>query len=533
MRLESDTRSSGARAQLRDRLLLSMGGLMSIGAVGWSALSFAFGFRLAASIPVFYLLLTAANFTIFLRSRQFPRTAFVQVFASVLLPFLFQLALGGISASGASMLWALVAVVGALTFSDARSTARWVALYVVLSIACGLLDDVARAHAVRQVAPEIARAFLVGNLVLISCVILGLIFYFVDQKERAVNALARAREAIADLRKEVDEARQLGQYTLVEQIGAGGMGAVYRARHAMLRRPTALKLVRPEKASEATLARFEREVQLTATLAHPNVVTVYDYGRTDDGTFYYAMELLAGADLGVVVRRTGAMPPGRAVQVLAQIASALANAHAAGLIHRDVKPANVILTNSWAPDVVKVVDFGLVKAIAAPGAQESLSEKGTVSGTPAYMSPEAITRPDSVDGRSDVYSLGCLAYFLLTGSEPFSGDNAFEMWRSQIESPAVPPSLRADADIPRTLDQLVMRCLDKSASTRPTMAEVHTAFARMATESWAAWDAVRSAEWWDAHGAALHGAVEQQKSLEDTIVARAGGRAKTVEVDAA
>jgi serine/threonine protein kinase len=528
---QTDSKSTEARERLRDRLLLSMGGLMSVGAASWSALSYAYGFHLAALIPVSYLVLTAANFGIFLRTRHFPRAAFVQVLASVSLPFLFQLALGGIAASGASMSWALVAVVGALTFSEARRTLHWVALFVALSIACAVLDGAARANAVREVPTAIARIFLFGNLILISCVILALVFYFIDQRERAVDALARARVKIADLRKEVDEARQLGQYTLVEKIGAGGMGAVYRARHAMLRRPTALKLVRPEKASEATLARFEREVQLTATLSHPNVVTVYDYGRTEDGTFYYTMELLEGADLGMIVRRTGPMPPGRAVYVLTQIASALAAAHRAGLIHRDVKPANVLLTNSWAPDVVKVVDFGLVKEIATPGADESLSEQGTVSGTPAYMSPEAIMKPASVDGRSDVYSLGCLAYFLVTGAEPFRGENAFDLWRSQIESPAIPPSLRSSIEVPAALDALIMQCLEKSAAARPTMADVHAALLRLANEPWAEWSLARSAEWWEQHRTSLAGELDQQKSIEDTVIARAQG--KTAEVDAA
>ena len=187
------------------------------------------------------------------------------------------------------------------------------------------------------------------------------------------------------------EARRLGPYTLVEKIGEGGMGAVYRASHALLRRPTAIKILPPQRAGEMDLARFEREVQMTSQLTSPHTVSVYDYGRTPDGLFYYAMEFLDGIDLEELVRRDGPMPPGRVVHVLRQVCEALGEAHRAGLIHRDVKPANILLCERGGRfDVAKVVDFGLVKSVS--GSDPGVTLENTVPGTPHYMAPESAAR---------------------------------------------------------------------------------------------------------------------------------------------
>jgi len=518
-----------APERLRHRLVVYMGALMSCGAVVWCGLSFAFGFREAAAIPFAYLLLTAANLAAFAAWKRFPAMAFTQVLASVVLPFAFQWSVGGFYATGATMLWALVAVVGTLTFTSARQLVKWLALYLALAIVSGFVDGAARARAVVPVSEDVKIAFLVANIVMISIVILALIFYFLDQRERAVQALAQAKERIEDLRKEVADARQLGQYTLVAKLGSGGMGTVYLASHAMLRRPTAIKLVRKEKVDEATLARFEREVQLTATLTHPNVVTVYDYGRTSDGMFYYVMEYLGGADLGVVVERHGAMPVARCVRILAQTADALAEAHKQGLIHRDVKPANVILVNGWEPDVVKVVDFGLVKQMgpqppaSRADAQASAAE-AAITGTPAYMSPEAIDTPGQVDGGSDVYSVGCLAYFLMTGQEVFQAKSWIDVWSHHLHTQPVPPSVRCGVDIPRRLEELVLACLAKSPRDRPSMAELATRLRAFEAEAWAGWSASDAAAWWEEHGASLAADREQHAgALDVTIVARAPG----------
>ena len=211
----------------------------------------------------------------------------------------------------------------------------------------------------------------------------------------AISILATATSrVIYGLRREARKARKLGQYTLERKLGEGGMGEVYRARHAMLRRPTAVKLLRPDKTGEASLARFEREVQLTASLTHPNTVTIYDYGRTPEGVFYYAMELLDGPTLEKVVQVDGAQPPARVVWILSQVAGALREAHEVGLIHRDIKPANVMLVeHGGVLDVVKVVDFGLVKDIHGSG-DPSLSRAETITGTPQYLAPETISSPE-------------------------------------------------------------------------------------------------------------------------------------------
>jgi serine/threonine-protein kinase len=223
---------------------------------------------------------------------------------------------------------------------------------------------------------------------------------------------------IYGLRREVRRALRLGQYTLEEKLGEGGMGVVYRARHALLRRPTAVKLLKGDRLGEASLRRFEREVQLTASLSHPNTVSVYDFGRTPEGVVYYAMEYLEGLSLEQLVAEAGAQPPGRVVHVLRQVLGALAEAHGVGLVHRDVKPGNVILCERGGlSDVAKVVDFGLVKDLDAA---DALSHEGMLVGTPLYLAPEAIRSPNA-DPRSDLYSLGAVAYVLLTGNHVFDG----------------------------------------------------------------------------------------------------------------
>jgi serine/threonine-protein kinase len=275
------------------------------------------------------------------------------------------------------------------------------------------------------------------------------------------------------LRRSVERAAELGQYTLGEKIGEGGMGAVYRARHAMLRRETAIKLLPPGKAGERALARFEREVQATATLAHPNTITIYDYGRTPDGSFYYAMEYVDGPDLQTLVGTAGPLPPGRAIHLLRQIAEALAEAHALGLVHRDVKPANVLVGERGGRfDFVKVVDFGLVKLEAGDAGASLSAAAGGITGTPHYMSPEAVVDPLRVDARSDLYSLGALAYFLLTGSTVFDGATAMEVCVKQVhaEVPSLRARAKAETPIPDALEALVLACLAKKPEDRPASA---------------------------------------------------------------
>jgi tRNA A-37 threonylcarbamoyl transferase component Bud32 len=493
-----------------------MGAMMALGAVVWSGLSLAFGLILPGTIPLGYIALTVLNFSWFAASKRFERTRAIQIFFSVLLPFVFQWSVGGFYASGAVMLWALVAVVCALAFTRPRAILGWLVMYAALVVFSGTIDAWVRRRFPLAVPDEVKVTFFVINFVMISAVVVALMVYFLVE-------LADAKAAIAGLREEIREARRLGQYTLVEKVGEGGMGAVYRARHAMLRRPTALKMVRPDRADEATIARFEREVQLTATLTHPNTITIYDYGRTDDGTFYYAMEYLDGADLGVIVKRSGPMPVGRVVHVIAQVAQALAEAHRKGLIHRDIKPANVILTQAHVADLVKVVDFGLVKVVKAKtDAAASTTQDGAFTGTPAYMSPEALTRPDGVDGRCDVYALGCVAYTLLTGGPVFSADTVVEICGHHLHTAPIPPSVRAGRDVPEPLEALVLRCLAKKVDDRPSSDVLAAELADLTREPWASWTQAEATAWWRAHGPELAAARAEHAETLDTIVERAG-----------
>jgi eukaryotic-like serine/threonine-protein kinase len=287
----------------------------------------------------------------------------------------------------------------------------------------------------------------------------------------AVLSSTTITRIIYGLERRVREATRLGQYTLEAPIGEGGMGSVFLARHSLLRRPTAVKLLPPDKAGQDAIRRFEREVQLTSQLTHPNVVAIYDYGRTPDGVFYYAMEYLEGVDLQVLVESSGRMPPARVKHVLRQIADALADAHAVGLIHRDVKPANILLLSRGRQhDFVKVLDFGLVKE-SSPKTQgaASLSSVTALLGTPLYVSPESISSPSKIDGRSDLYSLGCVAYFLLTGTTFVKGRSLVEVCAAHLYEKPDPPSKRVPG-IPAALEALVLQMLEKDPSKRPASA---------------------------------------------------------------
>jgi serine/threonine-protein kinase len=272
------------------------------------------------------------------------------------------------------------------------------------------------------------------------------------------------------LRRSVVRARRLGQYTLLEKIGEGGMGAVYRAEHEMLRRPTAIKLLAPQSSGEQSLRRFEREAQATARLTNPHTVTVFDFGRTPEGAFYYVMEYLDGIDLERLVREAGPLPPGRVVHILRQVCEALAEAHGVGLIHRDIKPANVLLSElGGISDFAKVVDFGLVKDLK--GADDiRLTREDVFAGTPQYLAPETIENGLSSDPRSDLYALGAVAYYLLTGTPVFEG-RLVEIIQSHLQRSPVPPSARLGRPLPAKLERVVLECLEKDPGRRPESAE--------------------------------------------------------------
>lgn len=276
------------------------------------------------------------------------------------------------------------------------------------------------------------------------------------------------------------------------------MGVVYQANHALLRRSTAIKLLSPERTGETNLKRFEQEVRLTARLTHPNTVTVYDYGRTPDGLFYYAMELLDGADLERVIQAGGPMPAGRALKVLAEVAGALEEAHGIGLIHRDIKPSNVILCASGGkPDVAKLVDFGLVKELAGAG-EAGLTQPDAILGTPLYLAPEVLTSPAEVNARSDLYALGALGYYLLTAKPVFEGRTLVEVLGHHLHSKPVGLSERLGEPIATDLESLILECLAKSPAERPASARA-LLDGLVRCQDFGTWSEQAARSWWAAH----------------------------------
>jgi serine/threonine-protein kinase len=321
------------------------------------------------------------------------------------------------------------------------------------------------------------------------------------------------------LRAEVREARRLGQYVLEQKLGEGGMGEVYRARHGMMRRPSAIKLLRSDRAGELNLRRFEREVQLTARLTHPNTITIFDYGQTHDGVFYYAMELLDGATLQRIVAVDGAQPAGRVVRILGMVCGALTEAHTVGLIHRDIKPANIMLcTQGGEPDVVKLLDFGLVKEFQVDRDVE-VTAATAILGTPQYMAPESIRMPDAADVRTDIYALGAVAYYLLAGVNVFDGTSVVEICAQHLHEAPKPFSSRGIA-VPAELEQVVLACLSKEPEQHPqSTAELRRRLEACDVELW---DSASARAWW----------AEHQRKLDGDAVPSLG-EARTIAVDGA
>jgi eukaryotic-like serine/threonine-protein kinase len=307
-----------------------------------------------------------------------------------------------------------------------------------------------------------------------------------------------ASQVIYGLRRDVRDAKKLGQYQLEAKLGEGGMGIVYRARHALLQRPTAIKLLHPERSGVDSLKHFEREVQQTARLSHPNIVTIFDYGHTPEGLFYYAMEYLDGVTLDTAVTTLGPMPDGRVLGLLKQMTAALVEAHGMGLIHRDIKPANVILLSprehASARDTIKLLDFGLVKQLRQDGAID-VSNIDAIIGTPQYLAPEAIRDPSRVDGRTDLYSLGAVGYFLSTGTHVFSAQTVVEMCSHHLHTPPEPPSQRLAGPILPELERLILRCLAKDPAERPaSAAELETLLSTCPDPE--PWTPAKALAWW-------------------------------------
>jgi serine/threonine-protein kinase len=346
-----------------------------------------------------------------------------------------------------------------------------------------------------------------------SCIVAGVISVIASAAVSLRSIVAKSLALIASAAAAVFPGRRfptprpndssnkaVGQYRLLSLLGTGGMGEVYLAEHRRLKRRCAIKLIRPELAGDAQiLARFEREVRATAQLTHWNTVAIFDHGRTDDGTVYYAMEYLPGLSLDDMLQSHGPQPAERVVHMLRQACRSLSEAHALGLVHRDIKPANLFAARCGGMyDVVKVLDFGLVKTVAEiPSAR--LTQQGALSGTPLFMSPEQARGSDDVDGRSDIYSLGAVAYTLLVGRPIFERETPMEVLIAQARDEVTPPSELCD-DVPADLEQVVLRCLAKKPEDRyQDMDELERALARcLAADAWTQADAAR---WWEENAA--------------------------------
>ncbi len=300
------------------------------------------------------------------------------------------------------------------------------------------------------------------------------------------------------LRRQAFEARQLGQYQLKELLGTGGMGEVHLAEHVLLKRPCALKLIRPERAGNPkNLARFEREVQATATLSHWNTVEIFDYGRTEDGTFYYVMEYLPGLNLHELVERFGPLPAERAIHFLMQTCDALSEAHGKNLMHRDIKPGNIFgAQRGGVYDVAKLLDFGLVKPITDLS-DAGVTQEGMVAGSPLFMSPEQAA-DDEVDARTDIYSLGAVAYFLVTGRPPFEEQKPLKILLAHAKEQPLPPS-QIQPSVPADLERVILKCLAKSPADRYESAKsLRSALSQCAAAG--RWTREQAADWWQNHG---------------------------------
>lgn len=313
----------------------------------------------------------------------------------------------------------------------------------------------------------------------------------------------------------------VGPYQLLERIGVGAMGEVYLAQHALLRRPTAIKLIHSDATGPRATRRFESEVATTASLSHPNTISIYDYGRTTDGTLYFAMEYLRGFTVGRMIDRFGAVPESRALLILARVASALSEVHGIGFVHGDVSSQNVMLCRlGGIADFVKVLDFGLARR-AEQGRHRSAEE---IVGTPAFMAPEAFDHTSPIDSRTDIYAVGALGYYLVTGHAPFELRNAFQIYEAHLHTPVPPPSERAGRPLDPVLEAVLLDCLAKDPARRP--ADIAALEARLrACRDFGAWTLADARSWWEEHAGELVPRLAAFPSADEDLAA---ARAKTV-----
>ena len=354
---------------------------------------------------------------------------------------------------------------------------RWLAPYDI-----GVIAEISAAEAFATLRYLWISFAVIGGFVVLS-----------------LGAALTSGMSLSRLQRQFGKLQRLGAYTLEREISEGGMATIYLARHALLKRPTAVKILKKHVATDEFIHRFEREVQLASQLLHPNTVRIYDFGRTRDGRPYYVMEYLDGVTLAELVAQTGPVPPGRVLHILRQVGAALREAHERGMIHRDVKPENVMLCVRGEDDVVKLLDFGLVKSLET-AATRDITKQLKILGTPRYMAPERIVNPKDVDARSDIYALGAVGYFLLTGKAIFDGDDHLAISNQVLHAPAPRASASGIEGIPEGLDALIAACLEKDRAHRPqAMEAVIEALDRLSSRL--AWTQNDAAAWWAEHHA--------------------------------
>ena len=357
-------------------------------------------------------------------------------------------------------------------------------------------NDMSGAMMSPQLKYEFAGMWIASGLIMALAAIMGIWGVF----------------SIRSLRRAAFEARQFGHYRLRKRLGSGGMGEVYMAEHMMLKRPCAIKLIRPEKAgTPANIVRFEREVRATATLSHWNSVDVFDYGRTDDGTFYYVMEYLPGLNVQQLVDQGGPLPASRIIHLMVQVCDALHEAHSKGLVHRDIKPANIFAAQRGGLfDVAKLLDFGLVLSMST-SADTALTQEGAIQGSPLYLSPEQ-AMAEASDERSDIYSLGAVMYFLMTGKPPFDDMNPMRVIMGHARDPVRRPA-EVNPRVDRQLESVVLRCLEKAPADRfPTAMELKSALQKC--DAAGCWDHAHADQWWNNNGC------PDKKRMDDEVFKR-------------
>ena len=468
----------------------------------WVGFFLAVAAPVAAAIPLFYGVFTWMSIGRMARNKDIAGFRTRQAWLILLLPAGVSMAMGGLVAGGAVALWSFLAPLIVLLFHGPRASVRWLMGFFAVVTGAVVIEVFELLPAV-AVAPTLLSIFTAMNVIVVAGISYAAVRYYAFLLHEEQDAKLALSVRIDGLEGEVEAARKAGSYRLMEPLGQGGMGEVWRAEHAMLARPAAVKLIRPvalegeQSKIEQVMRRFEREAQATASLTSANTVEVYDFGHTAEGDFYYVMELLNGLNLEELVRRFGPLPSARVAHLLAQACDSLYEAHEVGLIHRDIKPANLFACRRGNRfDVVKVLDFGLVKPFLREASAAKLTAEGSFAATPSYTSPESVLDPDGLDGRSDIYLLGCVGYWLTCGCPPFEGSTPFKVVQQHATAAPTLPSARTELDIDPELERIILSCMAKFPEERPPDAAVLRKALLPVADGWSE-ESARS--WWEKH----------------------------------